>query len=403
MSRIFTLLTSLQLLVLLASNASSANDSDWQAMVGSETLHDFIAGLKAERKLPNGTISRGEYFADGTGVLYSWGATIPRTWSIKGEDQLCITAGLETNCYLIDRHINKFDLYRVRDVITGRIAVFKVVEQSSAIEEESIPVKNEGSASTASASEIAAELSNPNTAVATLNFRNQFSWFEGDLPDADRQSSFTLLFQPVLPFVLKNGAKIIWRPAIPFLLDQPRFDVSNNDFDDETALGDIVMDIAYAPKIEGGLLLAYGLITSLPTATNNLGSDRYTLGPELLLGRITPNSVYGVFPNHQWDVGGSGDADISLTTVQAFYTYLPGGGWNVGSAPTATYDWEDDQWTVPVQFNLGKTIVMNGRPWRLSAEFNYYVEKDESFGPEWLVSLNIAPVVKNGLASLFGL
>ena len=34
---------------------------------------------------------------------------------------------------------------------------------------------------------------------------------------------------------------------------------------------------------------------------------------------------------------------------------------------------------------------------------NYYVEKADDFGPEWMVGINISPVVKNGLASLFGL
>ena len=68
-----------------------------------------------------------------------------------------------------------------------------------------------------------------------------------------------------------------------------------------------------------------------------------------------------------------------------------------------TYDWESEQWTVPLQANAGKTVVWNGRPWELSVEVNYYVEKADAFGPEWMISFNIAPVVKNVLASLFGL
>ena len=57
---------------------------------------------------------------------------------------------------------------------------------------------------------------------------------------------------------------------------------------------------------------------------------------------------------------------------------------------------------VPLQVNAGKTVVWNGRPWKLSVEVNYYVEKSDAFGPEWMISLNIAPVVENGLATLFG-
>ena len=211
-----------------------------------------------------------------------------------------------------------------------------------------------------------------------------------------------MLFQPVLPFVLESGDKIIWRPAIPMIFDQPVFG-SDGQFSGESGLGDIAFDLAYAPKTAGGLLLAYGLIASLPTATNELGSDRWTLGPELMLGKATPNYVAGIFPNHQWDIGGSGKNDINLTSTQLFYTYLPGGGWTLGSAPTLTYDWNSDQWTVPLQLNVGKTVIRNGRPWKLSVELNYYVEKPDAFGPEWMLSLNVAPVVKNGLASWSGL
>jgi hypothetical protein len=58
---------------------------------------------------------------------------------------------------------------------------------------------------------------------------------------------------------------------------------------------------------------------------------------------------------------------------------------------------------VPLQINAGKTVVWNGRLWKLSVELNYYVEKPDAFGPTWMLGLNIAPVVKNGLAGLFGL
>jgi hypothetical protein len=378
--------------------------SDWLPVTGSEALRNFMSGLKAERTLPNGEVSRGEYNPDGTGTLFSWGAAIPRTWSVKGDDQLCITEERATQCYKIERNRAAPDLYRARNVKTDSWVEFRVTDGAVIVTSESERVGNEGGTAAASADELAAELSNPNTAVATLTFKNQFRWFEGDLPDADNQTSYTLLFQPSLPFVLDSGNKILWRPAIPLLVDQPVFEPSKNGFKGESGLGDIVFDLAYAPKLGSGLLFAAGLITSFPTATDDdLGTDRWTLGPELLIGKITPKYVLGLFPNHQWDVAGSGDANINLTSIQAFYTYLPGGGWNIGTGPIITYDWEAEQWTVPLQINAGKTVVWNGRPWKLSVELNYYVEKSDAFGPEWLLSLNIAPVVKNGLAGWFGL
>jgi hypothetical protein len=388
-------------LFLVMAAVSTAHSAEWEPVTGTDSLQNLMSGTKAERELPNGEISRGEYNPDGTGTIYSWGAAIPRTWEVRGDDQICITAKGVSNCYWFEKNSADATMYRARDA-AGNLVEFRLTEERVVVKAEPEDIGKEGSAATPSAAELAAELSNPNTAVATMTFKNQFRWYEGDLPDADNQFNYSLLFQPALPFVLGNGDKVIWRPAVPFLFDQPV--LGANGFEGETGLGDIAFDLAYAPKLEDkSLLLAYGLITSLPTATNDLGSDRWTLGPEILIGKLTPKWILGIFPNHQWDIGGSGDADINLTSIQVFYTYLLGGGWSVGTGPTITYDWESEQWTVPLQINAGKTVIWNGRPWKLSAELNYYVEKADAFGPEWMFSFNIAPVVKNGLASLFGL
>ncbi len=311
------------LFVLGALTAAQANE--WIPVTGAEALKNYMSGMKVERTLPNGTLSRGEYNADGTGIVSAWGATIPRTWTIKGEDQLCVTAEQVTSCYQIERNSDNEALYRARDVVSGTVVEFQVADGKTIVSGEPEDIGNKGGASTPSAAELAAELANPNTAVATMTFKNQFRWFEGDLPDADDQFSYTLLFQPALPFVLPSEDKIFWRPAVPILVDQPMFDPVTAGFGVKTGLGDIVFDLAYAPKLEDkSLLVAFGFITSLPTATNDLGSGQWTLGPELLIGKMAP-------------------------------------------------------------------------------KLNYYVEKADAFGPEWMLSVNIAPVVKNGLASLFGL
>ncbi len=249
------------------------------------------------------------------------------------------------------------------------------------------------------ADEIAKELANPNTPLATLNFKFQFREFEGDLPGANDQTGTTILFQPSLPFPLENGDLVLFRPAIPVIADQPV--VNGVGFEGESGIGDIAFDLAYAPKNDSGLLIAYGLIASLPTASNDLGSGRYTLGPEYLIGKVTSSYVIGAFPNHQWDIGGSGDKSINLTSIQLFGTIIPGGGWNYGTSPIIAYDWETDQATVPINFNFGKTVILGSTPLKLSMELNYYLEQADTFGPEWMIGFNISPVVENSLVKWF--
>jgi hypothetical protein len=388
-------------LLLAVSMPVVAQDDAWVPVTGADTLRNFMSGRTAERRLPGGEVSTGEYFADGTGVVREYGASFSRTWEIRGDDQICISSARDHVCYTFERNTADPDLYRGRNVATGIATEFRA-EGGDALATETSREAGQGpGAATASADEIAAELANPNTPLASLTFKLQFRGFTGDLPNADNQNNTTLLFQPSIPFPLDNGDTILFRPAIPLLINQPVFDAGDQDFDGETGLGDIAFDLAYARTSDTGILTAVGIISSLPTATNDLGSKRFTLGPEIQLGKLTKQYVLGVFPNHQWDVGGSGDTDISLTTVQVFATYLPGGGWNVGSVPIMTYDHNTNDWTIPINFQFGKTIIAGGRPWKLAMELNYYVEQPDPFGPEWMLGLNVTPVVKNRIAGWF--
>ena len=99
-----------------------------------------------------------------------------------------------------------------------------------------------------------------------------------------------------MPFVLDSGSKILWRPAIPFLVENLVLTTSTGEFEGESGLGDIAFDLAYAPRIEPGLMIAYGFFTSLPTATNDLGTDKWTLGPEFLIGKIDPKIFSWIIP-----------------------------------------------------------------------------------------------------------
>lgn len=383
-------------------NKSSSAD-EWMPFTGAEKLRAFMSGTTVEQKLPNGEISRGEYRSDGTGTLHSWEASFPRTWAVKGNDQICITARGITQCYRLERNTADPALFRALDVTTGRLAEFRMIDGRGIVKDSAKDVGDEGSTATASADEIAAQLANPNTPMASLNFKFQYRTFKGDLPNADDQDSTTLLFQPSLPFPLDNGDLILFRPAFPILFDQPVFNPASLDFDSEFGLGDISFDLAYAStNKKTGLLLAAGIFSTLPTATKSeLGKQRWALGPEFFIGKITKEYVLGVFPNHQWDVAGSGEADINLTTMQLLGTYLPGGGWNVGTTPIMSYDHVIDEWSIPLNLTFGKTVIIGGRPWKFAMEINYFVEQPDAFGPEWFIGFNVTPVVENALANWF--
>jgi len=254
-----------------------------------------------------------------------------------------------------------------------------------------------------SADEVAKELANPNNSLASLTFKNQYRWYTGDLPGADDQDNYTLLFQPVFPFPLDptaSGGKpnIFVRPAFPILFNQPVPVATNgqSDWDEVSALGDIGFDLAYGVTEKNGLLWAVGMVGTLPTATDSaVAGKQLRLGPEALFAQFQKWGVWGLFPSHQWDVSGWGDTYFSTSQLQLFLKFLPGGGWNIGTAPIMNYDWRSNEWTIPLNLAVSKTHMFGKTPVKLEVELNYYVEQPDAFGPEWMLGFNITPVVPN--------
>ena len=259
---------------------------------------------------------------------------------------------------------------------------------------------------------IAKELSNPATPLASLNNVFEFFTFKGDQPGADSQTRFSYSFQPSIPFPLDNGKVFIFRPLIPLLMDEPVFNPARNDFDSKGVdLGDISFDLAYGgthdiaygnTDKDMGILSLFGIFGSLPTATDDaVGSRQWRLGPEVAVGLIKKWGVVGFLAAHSWDLGGSNDEDFSTTTIEYFYAYGLGGGWQLAAGPTIEADWEADSsntWTVPIGIGIEKITKIGNTPWNFALEAHYYVEQPDSFGPEFLLVFQITPVIANPFA-----
>jgi hypothetical protein len=382
--------------ILFLSTSSFAQS--WQAIDDPAELTALMNGTVMEATLKDGVRATAKYNADGTGVLEAWGEKFKRSWEVKNS-QICITQQTAITCYRVEKSADN-TLHRAENLTTGEILEIAVSGNDSPTQIDSAN-KDEGGAAKPSAEEIAAALANPNTPMATITFKLQQRSFEGGLPNSNDQHSTTLLFQPGLPFVVGDG-QVFFRPALPIIRGQPLFNDATGDFDEESGFGDLAFDLAYGKTTDTGVLWATGIIASLPIGSDGLTSDLYTLGPEVLIGKITKKWVVGAFPNHQWDIGGSGKGDINLTTLQLFGTIIGSGGWTYGSSPIMSYDHNAEQWTIPINLNVGKTVIQgNGRPWKLGFEVNYYTEKPDSFGPDWMVGFSIAPVIENPLAKWF--
>lgn len=255
-----------------------------------------------------------------------------------------------------------------------------------------------------SADDIAKELTNPNNDLAKLTFKNQYRFYTGDLPGADKQDNYTLLFQPVFPFSLgetDSGDKEVMfvRPAIPFVFDQPVPDFGDGglEWDGVSGMGDIGFDVAYGQTSKTGWIWAAGMVGTLPTATNSdIAGKQLRLGPEALLAHINEWGLLGAFPSHQWDVTGWGDDNYySTSSLQLFAVHTAGDGWTYGTEPIMNYNWVTSEWTVPANLYVSKTVIISKTPWKFELDLNYYVDQPDAFGPEWMIGFNFTPVIPN--------
>ncbi|TCL09234.1 hypothetical protein BXY66_1279 [Shimia isoporae] len=243
--------------------------------------------------------------------------------------------------------------------------------------------------------ELAKELANPGAANATMNFKLEHRSFDGTLPGADDQSSTTLTFQPVLPFVLGNGNNLIFRPAFSYVWDQAQPTVGG--FNSVNSFGDIPFDLLYSWS-DSGWTFGAGVVGAIPTGTD-ASSDNWLLGPSALAVRTADWGVWGLFPFHNWKVAGDGPA-TSITSLQYFLFYGLGNGWLIGTGPTMTYNWNapsGDEWTVPVQLAVSKTTGIGGRVVKLNLSAEKNVVTPDPFSEDWTYTLTVSPVVKNPL------
>jgi hypothetical protein len=387
------------LLVLLAVwTTQPAYADNWESLTGAETLREFVSDATATIELRDGVTATGHYFADGTAKIEAWGETFDRTWKVVGDDQVCYSSYTDTNCYTFERNLDVPGNYRVQHVETGELTVFQIAGTDLPIATRVTAPDSEGGLGSPSADEIAAQLSNPNTTLGSMNMLFDYVAYDGDLRKASRQSAWRGAFQPSLPYPLSGTTNLFVRPLIPIIFSQ---DVPNSrgEFDSEGVdLGDIGFDMLLAKTVPSiGAVFGVGVVGLMPTATEDaLGLDQWLLGPEVVAAIVRKWGVVGLLVTHQWDVAGENDFNTSITGGQYFYTFNLHDGWQINASPIYSYNHKadsDNKLTFPVGLGASKTTVINGRPWKFGVQFWHYVASPDLYGPDWQIRLNITPVV----------
>lgn len=273
--------------------------------------------------------------------------------------------------------------------------------------------------------DLAKQLANPISSLVSVPFQSNFDFRMGPL---DEGTQYKLNFQPVIPVSLNRDWNLIIRTIVPYISQEdvfkaplPKFPGLPGNPPDaleraaekafnkavkkrfpndahQDGLGDIVQSFFFSPQEPlGGWILGFGPALLYPSATDDkLGTGKWAAGPTAVaLNQSGPWTV-GVLANHLWSYAGDEDRrSVNLTFVQPFVSYVTKTKTTFTLNSEATYDWNESQWTVPVNLSVAQLVKIGKLPVQFAVGGRYYAE-GPSGAPEWGLRFVVTPLFPAG-------
>lgn len=226
--------------------------------------------------------------------------------------------------------------------------------------------------------EIAKQLNNPVASLISVPLQNNFDFGGGP---ANHGFQYRLNVQPVMPFSMTENWNVITRTIMPFVYQNDRIGDTS-----QTGLSDTTFSAFFSPKKPGpaGAIWGLGPLLYLPTATvATLGAQKWGLGPTGLILWQQHGWTYGGLASHTWSFAGDQNRqNLNSTFLQPFVAYTTKTQTTFGANMEDTYDWENHQWTVPINLMLTQLVKIGKMPVSFQIGGRYYADKPVQ-GPHW--------------------
>lgn len=228
--------------------------------------------------------------------------------------------------------------------------------------------------------DLAKQLSNPISSLISVPFQYNY---DADIGPTDSGTQHRLNIQPVIPMSLNAEWNLISRTIVPLVYQDDIVPGTGN----QSGLGDITQSLFFSPKAPtaGDLVWGVGPVILVPTATDDrLGGKKLGLGPTgVVLTQRGPWTIGGL-ANHVWSVAGpSSRASISSTFLQPFVSYITPDKWTYAISSESTYNWNREEWAIPINASVSKLLIFGKQPVSLQAGVRYWAKSTNSSPEGW--------------------
>lgn len=236
------------------------------------------------------------------------------------------------------------------------------------------------SAQEQAAPDAAAQANNPLANFTAVNVHN---YYIGRLTDLDDEDANQAWLRIAKPFTVGESLWLM-RASLPF----NSFPVPPT-LETENGLGDLNVFAAYLIDTGNPALTAgVGPQITMPTATEDgLGSDKWSPGAVATFFDMRSKQFqYGCLLSWSGSVAGDDDrADVNLGAFQPFMFYQLGRGLHLRSSAVTAYNFENDDYSVPIGLGIGQVIPTKTKVFNVFIEPQYSIADEGPGWPEWQV------------------
>lgn len=225
----------------------------------------------------------------------------------------------------------------------------------------------------------AAQANNPLANMTAFNIQD---YYIGGLTDIDKEANqFWLRYAK--PFSVKD-ANWLMRASLPV----NSFPTGRR-LKRHNGIGDLNVFAAYLIDT-GNPAVSFGIgpqVTAPTAAQNGLGSEKWSAGfANVLFNASSPKFQYGYLLTWQHSFAGADSApDVNAGAFQPFTFYQLGKGWYLRSAPIWVYNFENDDYSMPLGIGAGKVIKTEKTVYNVFMEPQWSVADEGPGQPEWQV------------------